>query len=78
MEYKSSRSEKFMKWMHEKLGASASSDAELLVRLEKYARLLIHYHDLTGDIRPEDLHNLARATKSLQAEYENPSSESSL
>lgn len=38
--------------------------------LEKMARLVVHKFDLNGDITASDIHNLARISKKLEADYE--------
>lgn len=57
------------KWVMRK---SDEADDKILyvVELEKYARLLIHRYDLTKSVDEFDVHNLARAAKKLQAQYE--------
>ena len=66
MEYKSNRSDKFRVWLKE-------LDEEKIMRLvdlERYARLIVHTHDLTGDVDAKALHGLARSVKQIQADYE--------
>jgi len=69
MNYKSTRSEKFIKWLE---GATAEwvTKSKRLVELEKSARLVVHQYDLTGDIDPKDMGLLSRAVKQLQSDYE--------
>lgn len=64
--YKSNRSDKFRNWLRD-------LDEEKIMRLidlERYARLVVHQSDLTGDLDTKSFHGLARATKQLQADYE--------
>jgi hypothetical protein len=66
MEYKSNRSDKFRAWLKD-------LDEEKIMRLidlERFARLVIHQVDLTGDLDVKAVHGLARATKQIQADYE--------
>lgn len=66
MEYKSNRSERFRIWL------SNMDDRKLedLVLLEKAARILVHRHDLVGDVDNADVHMLARIAKKIQSQYE--------
>jgi hypothetical protein len=64
--YKSNRSEKFRKWV-ETLDDDKIKD---LVDLERYARLVVHYAALTGDLDPKAIHGLARAQRTIQVSYE--------
>lgn len=70
--YKSTRSEKLQVWIREETGIDPTVPAvQLLVDLERFARLCVHAYNLTGEVRPQDIHGLARAVKALQEQYEN-------
>lgn len=64
--YKSNRSDKFREWLKDLDEEKIMS----LVNLERYGRLLIHTHDLTGDIDGNAFHGLARSIRKIQASYE--------
>lgn len=71
MELKSTRSNRFIEWVRKAFGMeSGTGDMDRIVELERTARLLVHAYDLTGEVRPEDIHALSRSVKLLQKEYE--------
>ncbi len=70
MDYKSNRSEKFRAWLGKTLSVDENASVNKIVELERCARLLTHFHALTGDIKLEDMNNLTRAVKRLQDDYE--------
>lgn len=68
----SKKSVAFQMWVRRAFGVeSGVADMKLLTELELAARLAVHDLDTMGEITPMSLHNLARASKNLEAAYEN-------
>lgn len=71
MDYVSGRSKKFVEWLRIAFGQeSGSDDLKIMEEVERCARLVAHYYNLTGDVRPQDMHNLVRAVQALKEAYE--------
>ena len=69
--YKSNRSERFREWLSRN-GMDVHNDkVNLIVDLEKHARLCVHRLELTGELSPSDLHSLVRIVHAIRVEYEN-------
>lgn len=72
MAYNSKKSQAFVLWLRHKLGVVGNDGlVERLADLEKAARMFAHSVDRIGEPSPEDVHAVVRASKNLQAEYEN-------